>query len=366
MRKKEYRRIITFASDFDLQKIRKKINIKGYVRKGKFVRASSREQDVRQKAFKVAAISLGVLGAALGVGIAGAALTKVRYNRNLVEFGKKIAKEKVTFKMKIPTTAQYYKTPKSTNKKSLTFFVGGRDLSEKVDGEVLMGGVIKAFKSKKTDQVHEFIPLYHSFQGSKPAEGGAMTLVRSIQENLEASVVRGYNPDSIAMANEIYKWHKLSPDKAINLITHSGGGFQGRDVPHILAAAGVNKKVLKIFSTGSPDFGLVDDLVLTKRVMNTDDIYAKTIPGFRKGRVGITSLHRNTEFVPGALSDDYKNLVLKKSRIDAKKAGKEPKPMSEFELTMAAHLHPAYYRTKTKSPAAQKTLDILQKFMFND
>jgi len=365
MRKKEYKRTITFASDFDLQKIRKKINIKGYVRKGKFVRASSREQDVRQKAFKVAAISLGVLGAALGVGIAGAALTKVRYNRNLVEFGKKIAKGKVTFKMKIPTTAQYYKVPKPTNKKSLTFFVGGREPSEKVDGEILMEGVIKAFKSKKTDQVHEFVPLYHSFQGSKQAEG-AMSFAKSIQENLEASAARGYNPDSIAMANEIYKWHKLNPDKAINLITHSAGGFQGRDVPHILVAAGVNKKLLKIFSTGSPDFGLVDDLVNTKRVMNIDDIYAKTIPGFRKGRVGIPSLHRNTEFVPGSLSDDYKNLVLKKAQIDAKKTGKELKPMSELDLKMAAHLHPAYYRPKTKSPAAQKTLDILQKFMFDD
>ena len=335
------------------------------MRNGRFVRSFKREQDVRETAIKVAAVSLGVLGAALGVGIASAAVTKLRYNKNLVDFGKKLADgTNRSIKMKVPKDAKFYKIPAPTTKKSMTFFVGGREAPNKMDGEVLMEGVAKSLKKAGVD--HEFIPLYHRFQGSKQAEG-AIGFVKGIQESLEASALRGYNPDSLAMADEIYKWHKLNLDKPIQMITHSAGGFQGRDIPHILVSAGVDKKLIKIFSTGSPDFGLVDDIVTTKRVINMDDIYAKTIPGFRKGEIGIPSLHRNTEFVESSLSPKYKELIIKKSRMDAQKAGKTfNEDMSEFELKMAAHLHPAYYRTKTGSPAAQKTLNILQNFLFKD
>lgn len=362
---------IMFAEDWNpVNKIRKNINVKGYVRKGKFVRSFNREQNVREKAVRVAAVSLGVLGAALGVGIASAAMTKVRYNRNLVNFGKKLANgTNKSVKMKVPKNAKLYKTPKiitDPNKKSMTFFVGGREAAEKMDGEVLMEGIAKSLKKAGVEKNHEFIPLYHRFQGSKQAEG-AMGLVKGIQENLEASALRGYNPDSLAMADEIYRWHKLNKNKPIQMITHSAGGFQGRDIPHILVAAGINKKLIKVFSTGSPDFGLVDDIVTTKRVMNLDDIYAKTIPGFKKDKVGIPSLHRNTEFVEGSLSPKYKELIVKKAQMDAQKSGKSfNEAMSDFELKTAAHLHPAYYRTKTGSPAAQKTLDILQDFLFKD
>jgi hypothetical protein len=357
---------ITFANSNN-RKIKKNINVKGFFRKGKFVRAFDREQDVREKVVKVAVASLAVLGGVLGIGVATAALTKVRYNRNLVNFGNrlKIGANK-SVKMKVPEGAKYYKAPTSTIKKSMTFFIGGREAADKMDGEVLMEGVAKSLKKIGVEKNHEFIPLYHRFQGSKQAEG-TMGIVKSIQENLEASALKGYNPDSLAMADEIYKWHKLNLDKPIQMITHSAGGFQGRDIPHILVSAGVDKKLIKVFSTGSPDFGLVDDIVATKRVINLDDVYAKSIPGFKKGQQGIPSLHRNTEFVEGSLSPEYKELVMKKARMDAQKAGKPfNEKMSEMELKMAAHLHPAYYRTKTKSPAAQKTLDILQKFLFED
>lgn len=357
---------IIFAEDWNpVNKIKKNINVKGYVRKGKFVRSFKREQDVRETAIKVAVVSLGVLGSALGIGIASAAATKLRYNRNLVNFGKKLADgTNKSIKMRIPNGAKFYKSPAPTTKKSMTFFVGGREAVDKMDGEVLMEGVAKSLKKAVVD--HEFIPLYHRFQGSKQAEG-AMGLVKGIQENLEASALRGYNPDSLAMADEIYKWHKLNPTKPIQMITHSAGGFQGRDIPHILDAAGVDRKLMKIFSTGSPDFGLVDDIVTTKRVMNLDDVYAKTIPGFRKDNVGIPSLHRNTEFVEGSLSPKYKELIIKKGQMDAQKSGKIlNKDISDLEMKMSAHLHPAYYRTKTGSPAAQKTLDILQDFLFKD
>lgn len=359
---------ITFTrNENPVNKIKKNINVKGYVRKGRFVRSFKRKQNVREIATKVAVVSLGVLGAVTTVGIATAAATKLRYNRNLINFGKKLANgTNKSVKMRVPTNAKFYKPPTSTTKKSMTFFVGGREAADKMDGEVLMDGISKSLKKAGVAKNHEFIPLYHRFQGSKPGEG-AMGVVKGIQESLEASVSRGYNPDSLAMADEIYKWHKLNPDKPIHMITHSAGGFQGRDIPHILVAAGVDKKLIKVFSTGSPDFGLVDDIVTTKRVINMDDIYAKTIPGFRKGKLGIPSLHRNTEFVEGSLSPKYKELIMKKARMEAQKTGKPfNENMSELELKMAAHLHPAYYRTKTGSPAAQKTLDILQDFLFKD
>jgi len=368
MRASNINSIISFAeNESRINKIRKNINVKGYVRKGKFVRSSRRKQDVRETVSKVAAVSLGVIGTALTLGIASAAATKLRYNRNLINFGKKLANgTNKSVKMRVPTNAKFYKPPAPTTKKSMTFFVGGREAADKLDGEVLMDGVAKSLKKAGVPKNHEFIPLYHRFQGNKPGEG-AMGVVKGIQENLEASTLRGYNPDSLAMADEIYKWHKLNPDKPIHMITHSAGGFQGRDIPHILISAGVDKKLIKVFSTGSPDFGLVDDIVATKRVINTDDIYAKTIPGFRKGKLGIPSLHRNTEFVEGSLSPKYKELIMKKAKMDAQKAGKPfNENMSELELKMAAHLHPAYYRTKTGSPAAQKTLNILQDFLFKD
>lgn len=358
---------ITFASDVNPKKIKKNVNVKGYVRKGKFVRSFDRKQEVRDKVVKAAIASLAVLGTVLGVGVASAALTKVRYNKNLVEFGKKLAKGTTkNIKMKVPQGAKYYKSPTITQKKSMTFFVGGRETADKMDGEALMEGISKSLKKTGVEKKHEFIPLYHSFQGSKQADG-AMGLVKGIQENLEASALRGYNLDSLAMADEIYKWHKLNPKTPIQMVTHSAGGFQGRDIPHILVSAGVDKNLIKVFSTGSPDYGLVDDIVTTKRVINMDDIYSKTIPGFKKGQIGIPSLHRNTEFIEGALSPEYKELVIKKAKLEAQKTGKIfNEKMSEFEMKTAAHLHPAYYRTKTKSPAAQKTLDILQEFLFKD
>lgn len=357
-------RYIAFSKN---QKIKKDVKVKGYVRKGKFVKSFNREQNVNQIALKVAGISLAVLGTALGIGISGATVTKFRYNKNLVDFGKKLANgTNKSVKMKPPNTAKYYKAPTLTTKESMTFFVGGREPAEKVDGEILMEGIAKAFKKIEVEKNHEFIPLYHRFQGSKEAEG-AMGLVKGIQESLEASALRGYNPDSLAMADEVYKWHKLNPGKPIQMITHSAGGFQGRDIPRILVSAGVDKNLIKVFSTGSPDFGLVDDIVTTKRVMNMDDVYSQTIPKFRKGEPGIPTLHRNTEFVDGSLSPKYKELIIKKGQMDAQKSGKTfNEKMSNFELRTAAHLHPAYYRTKTGSPAAQKTLDILQKFMFKD
>lgn len=354
---------ITFASNN--RKIKKNINVKGFFRKGRFVRAFNREQDVREKVVKVAVASLAVLGTALGVGVASAALTKVRYNRNLVNFGKKIATGKYPRDMKIPKEATRYNPPKiitDPNKKSMTFFSGGLDKVEEVSGEQLLVTVKGSLRNKRIEKNHELIPLYHNHQRMKGGEDAA-GMVQSIFDVFETSAIKGMNPDSVVMAKEIYKWHRLNPTKPINIITHSAGGFQGRDVPQILVSAGVDKNLMKVFSTGSPDYGIVDDVVKTQRVMNLDDAYAKTIPNIKKGG-GLPSIHRNTTFIDGALSPEFRKKAFEKAKSDALKEGKPFTGLSEFEYKLAAHFSPGYYAGI--SPASKKTLETLSKFMFDD
>ena len=187
-------------------------------------------------------------------------------------------------------------------------------------------------------------------------------MIQSIFDVFETSAIKGMNPDSVSMAKEIYKWHIKNPKMPINLITHSAGGFQGRDIPHILASVGVDKKLMKVFSTGSPDFGIVDDIVTTKRVMNLDDVYAKTIPNFKTG--GLPSLHRNTTFIEGALSPEFRKKTLEKAKADALKEGKPFSGLSEFEYKLAAHFSPGYYAGI--SPTSKKTLETLSNFMFKN
>lgn len=356
---------ITFASDIAPRKIKKSINVKGFFRKGKFVRAFDRKQDVKEKVIKVAVASLAVLGTALGVGMASAASTKIRYNRNLYNIGKKmVSNVDEIADMKIPFTAKRYISPTritDPNKKSMTFFSGGLDKVEEVSGEQLLVTVSGSLRKQKITKNHELIPLYHSYQRMKGGED-MMGMVKSIADVFETSAIKGMNPDSVVMAKEIYKWHKLNPKMPINIITHSAGGFQGRDIPHILDAAGVDRKLMKVFSTGSPDYGIVDDIVSTQRVMNLDDAYAKTIPNIKKGG-GLPSLHRNTTFIDGALSPEFRKKALEKAKADALKEGKPFSELSEFEYRLAAHFSPGYYAGI--SPASKKTLETLSKFMFD-
>ena len=376
-------RSITFASDIAPRKIKKNINVRGYVRNGKFVRSFKREQDIREIAVKVAAVSLGVLGAVLGVGIASAAMTKVRYNKNLVDFGKKMANNLDDIPdMKIPKGVKNVVIPKETNKQSMSFFIGGLGTAEDVTGEKFLKTVRSAYTNqsksipknmRKTplEDRHELVPLFHSSQVRKSE---IVNTRQDIYDAFKTGAIKGYNEDSVSMAKEIYKWHTLNPDKPINIITSSSGGFQGRDIPHILQAAGVDtKKLMKVFNTATPDYGLVDEIVPTMKVMHNDDLYAKTFPNLRE-KAGLPSLFRgNTIFLGNGDTPRYRELVERKAIFDAKSevtrqgdkfiVGK-PKIPTDWEMPLAVHLTPAYFNGET--PTSKKTLQYLNNFMFKD
>ena len=362
---------ITFAGEVQppKKKVKKDIKVKGYVRKGKFVRASQREQQVNDKAElakKVAVGSLMTLGGVLGVGLAGAAIVKLRYNRNLVKFGKDIGKDNFPLNMKVPPEARKYKAPKVTDKESVTFFMGGLEPKSAVTGEALMRQMSAASGKQKLgiEKAHEFVPLYNNYQvvgtTSLKLPNDTGIEAQKILDAFQKAAVDGYNMDSALMAKEIYKWHKLNPTKPINMITHSAGGFQGRDIPHILEAAGVDKKLMKVFSMGSPDYGIVDEIVPTMRIMHSDDMFGQAIP-VRDGRISIPSLERNNIVIGPGASKEYREGIKQRAIEEAAKNGGEPNFVPESMMKVHAHFSPAYVNGQT--PSSKRVYDMLGKFL---
>jgi len=351
---------ITFAGQ--VQKTKKDVKVKSFVRNGKVVRAFDRNQEVNVKndlAKKVAVGSLATLGGILGVGLAGAAVVKLRYNKNLVKFGKDIGSNNFPLDMKLPKEAKAYIAPRKIedSKESLTFFLGGLEDRAVVSGEKLMRTTKMVTRSQKLDKTHEFIPLYHNVQvvGRSPL-GEAQKII----DAFDKAAVQGYNMDSALMAKEIYKWHKLNPTKPINLITHSAGGFQGRDIPHILDAAGVDKKLMKVFSMGSPDYGIVDEIVPTMKLIHSDDMFAQAIP-VRDGRIAIPSLERNNIVLGPGAGKEYRELMRQNDIAEAIKQNKRPEYTPENLTKVHAHFLPAYMNGQT--PTSKRTLELLEKFL---
>ena len=294
---------ITFAGQ--VQKTKKDVKVKSFVRNGKVVRAFDRNQEVNVKsekaelAKKVAIGSLTTLAGVLGVGLAGAAVVKLRYNRNLIKAGKDLQAGKIKTEMwkgvdakGVPLPKAIYIPPSKTDKKSLNFFMGGLGKAEDLNSIGLMNDVKKRVSTQAKNS-NEFIPLLHRYQIKPEGKGG---MIDEVKDAFSRSAKEGKNQDSIDMAAEIYKWHKLNPTKPINIMTHSAGSFTGKDTTHILVNAGVDKKLIKLFSTGAPDFGLVDDIVATQRVMNIKDLYSTDIP----------SLHKNTVWARDPFDPDFK------------------------------------------------------------
>lgn len=355
---------ITFAGNVETKrKVEKDVEVKGYVRKGKFVQSFKRKQDVNDKtelAKKAAIGSLAVLGGVLGLSLAGAAVVKLRYNNNLIKFGKDIQANKLPIDMTHPT--KNYVTPKNIgDKKAINFFIGPLSNRGESGGASLMKSTRIALKDTKIKDEHELIPLFHNYQISGNNEFGILT---SAIDATKKAAVDGYNMDSVLMAKEIFKWHQLNPTKPINLITHSAGGFQGRDIPHILSGAGVNTKLIRVFSMGSPDYGLVDDIVPVVRAMNNDDIYTNKL-FTDKAREKIPSLNRNPTYVGNGYTPEYEKMRYEKALKEADQTG----DYSEVDLPYnksraAAHSLGAYMNGETL--ASKKTLELLKKFMFSD
>lgn len=323
---------ITFTGQ--VQKTKKDVKVKSFVRNGKVVRAFDRNQQVNVKnekgelAKKVAIGSLATLGGVLGVSLAGAAVVKLRYNKNLIQVGKDLQAGKLKTEMwkgvdakGIPLPKAVYIPPAKTDKNSLNFFMGGLGKAEDFNSVGLMNDVKKKVSGQAKNN-NEFIPLLHKSQVKPEGKGG---MIEEVKEALSRAAKEGKNQDSIDMASEIYKWHKLNPTKPINIVTHSAGSFTGKDTTHILVNAGVDKKLIKLFSTGAPDYGLVDDIVATKRVMNIEDMYSKEVP----------SLHKNTVWARDPFDPNFKFLDVQ-TKVHEKMGWK-------LDKKFLSHANPGYY-----------------------
>ena len=204
---KDYR-FITFAGKVQPSKKSKKdVRVQGYVRKGKFVQSFQRKQllndENKELAKKVAVGSLVTLGGVLGVGLAGAAVVKLRYNRNLVKFGQQIKANKIPRDMKAPE--KYYVAPRNIgDKDSMDFFIGPLSSKGSSGGAGLMVLTKKTLKKTKLKDQHELIPLTHNYQVSGDHE---FQLYTSAVDATRKAVADGYNMDSVLMSKEIFKWH---------------------------------------------------------------------------------------------------------------------------------------------------------------
>jgi hypothetical protein len=281
-------RFITFAGNIDTKgKVEKDIKVKGYVRKGKFIQAFQRkqltnqEEQNRKEVAKKIAIGTATAGAALlGVSLLTYSSVKLKYNMNLAKLGKDLKYGKNTVKMR--NDIRDYKPPVKLDdkKESLTFIFPGLppNAQDQVEGSALMGGVVRKALSganKKEFAKMEFINTGYTEMISKPVPGDmAKTVVSEISEFAKNATVRGENKDAVAIAQEIFDWHKLNPTKNINFITQSAGGMIARDTSHILVNAGVPASKIKMLGIASPNYGIVDDIVETKYVMHPDDIFA--------------------------------------------------------------------------------------------
>lgn len=359
---------ITFAGSIPTKKkVEKDVKVKGYVRKGKFVQSFQRKQDVNDKtelAKKAAIGSLVVLGGVLGVGLAGAAVVKLKYNSNLVNFGKQIKADKFPVEMSHPAK-NYVKPYDIGNKKSTNFFIGPLSSRNATPGGAsLMKSTRVALKdTPKIKEDYEFIPLFNNYQVEGNGEFGMAT---SAVDATKKAVADGYNMDSVLMAKEIFKWHTLNPTKPINLITHSAGGFQGRDIPHILQAAGVNTRLIKVFSMGSPDYGLVDDIVPVVRAMNSDDLYTNKIKKLvNQSKKSFPSLNRNTTYVGNGNTPAFEKMRYDRALKEADLNGDYDQVDLPSEWQKAsAHSLGAYMNGETL--ASKKTIKLLKDFMFKD
>lgn len=368
---------ITFAGSVATKrKVEKDVKVKGFVRKGRFVRSFQRKQDVNDKtelAKKVAVGSLVTLGGILGVSLAAAAVVKLRYNTNLVGIGKKLKAGKIEGNMpkgavikgvEVSEVSKHYVSPitLAPDQKSMVFTIGGLGKEGSFQGADLSSTVRGAFRGTKVAKEHTFIPMFNKvqFKTTTSPIPNTREMVKDIENTFKRVVKDGENEDSILMAKEIFQWHKLNPTKPINIITHSAGGFQGRDIPHILKSAGVDTKLIKVYSTGTPDYGIVDSIIPTKNIMNVDDLYNTKVP----------SLNRNTTWIRSSVAEPETNLYVKQSKemIKKKQEAELLKPVAEREKyiwkeNVVAHLSSAYY--SKGSPSSRRNIEELKGFMFS-
>lgn len=340
---------ITFAGQ--VQKTKKDVKVKGFVRKGKFVRAFDRNQEVNVKNEKAElAKKVAITGAGLlGVGLTTYALMKLKYNNNFVSLGQKIKDGKNTVRMR--TDIRGYKAPTKIgdNKESLNFIFPGLPpnaeaaLKEsKNTGTAIKTGLQEA--NPKAFKKMEFINTGYTEMISEASEKGFIK--GDVANFAKKAAIKGESKDATAIAQEIFDWYKLNPDKNINFITHSAGGMVARDTSHILVNAGVPASKIKMLAIGSPNYGLVDDIVDTKYVMHTDDIF---------GQVSVKT--SNNQWIRSPAEN-----------LDKIQRPQDKEFMDKSKLNYALGLHNVtmYWNSPNVNGTARSTQKIANEFLFKN
>ena len=123
----------------------------------------------------------------------------------------------------------------------------------------------------------------------------------------------GRNPESVALASEVYAYHLKYPDKPINIIGHSAGGMIVREASDILNKLEIKHNVAVI---ASPEFGLFN----TKNYMaiNSDkDPLSSILPNAKATKVSVEG-HSGDDYLSDAKTVDLlKNHFKNNMKTDA-------------------------------------------------
>ena len=123
----------------------------------------------------------------------------------------------------------------------------------------------------------------------------------------------GRNPESVALASEVYAYHLKYPDKPINIIGHSAGGMIVREASDIFNKLEIKHNVAVI---ASPDFGLFN----TKNyiAINSDkDPLSSILPNAKATKVSVEG-HSGDDYLSDAKTVDLlKNHFKNNMKTDA-------------------------------------------------
>jgi hypothetical protein len=219
--------------------------VKGHLRKGRvvrgFVRRVEKNSQSKQKSNLIRNLAIGA-GIA-GVPVAAFAGLRMRYLNNLKQFAKNLKPN--------PNLGKVI----ASHKADITFAIGGVNY-KRVPGDylqesssLLASGVKKGVPLGARRGI-AFVPILHQMDsGMILSESKGL---RRLRDNLESfqrlgsPVVRGTNPQSQRIAEEIYSYAVKNPGKRISIVGYSAGGNVAKDVQYILEQKNIPVKVAAI------------------------------------------------------------------------------------------------------------------------
>ena len=135
----------------------------------------------------------------------------------------------------------------------------------------------------------------------------------AVATTIKTILYDGRNPESVALASEVYAYHLKYPDKPINIIGHSAGGMIVREASDILNKLEIKHNVAVI---ASPDFGLFN----TKNyiAINSDkDPLSSILPNAKATKVSVEG-HSGDDYLSDAKTVDLlKNHFKNNMKTDA-------------------------------------------------